>query len=445
MTLTFVRRAVGIVCTAWAALFWLWPRAIDWATCDRAYYYFTIARNLANGEGSTFDRIHPTNDFHSLWLGICILPHWFGLDDALALRVVLTAQMACIAYALDITLAMFDRKGIGVLGGFVLVALVLSPWGIAIFANGTESAIAVLVAASMLDKLENRDSAFSLALLLAASYLIHPAGALLVAFVSIAGVRKGWSRLEVIDVALFPLLVIVATMSFELWQFGTPLPLRSPGGHPWIAAILIIAITIAMFVRWSPVTRAGEMLDRAAPVFGYGAAIAALEIASHPAPSPSRWAVLGFGGAVIVGAFTVDAESWRPLGIVFALGQVALVGRSVMEILAPARSADMATRREAALWIRENVEVSAVLSAIEPGVVAYYSHRRVVDGGALASALAHARGWRTITVPIDYALDRKRDARAPEPGRGLVHTWTYARAGLSGRLHDDVIVLSRYE
>jgi hypothetical protein len=37
---------------------------------DDAYYYFTIARNLAAGLGSTFDTIHPTNGYHPLWLAL---------------------------------------------------------------------------------------------------------------------------------------------------------------------------------------------------------------------------------------------------------------------------------------------------------------------------------------------------------------------------------------
>jgi hypothetical protein len=35
---------------------------------DDAYYYFEVARNIALGHGSTFDRLHDTNGFHPLWL-----------------------------------------------------------------------------------------------------------------------------------------------------------------------------------------------------------------------------------------------------------------------------------------------------------------------------------------------------------------------------------------
>ena len=35
---------------------------------DDALYYFTIAHNLAHGDGISFDTIHPTNGMHPLWL-----------------------------------------------------------------------------------------------------------------------------------------------------------------------------------------------------------------------------------------------------------------------------------------------------------------------------------------------------------------------------------------
>ncbi len=43
-----------------------------WFIRDDAYYYFKVAQNVAQGHGSTFDGIHPTNGYHPLWLLICI-------------------------------------------------------------------------------------------------------------------------------------------------------------------------------------------------------------------------------------------------------------------------------------------------------------------------------------------------------------------------------------
>ena len=49
---------------AWADLYTL---ILD-VTSDDAYYYFQIARNLADGGGVSFDGETPTNGFHPLWL-----------------------------------------------------------------------------------------------------------------------------------------------------------------------------------------------------------------------------------------------------------------------------------------------------------------------------------------------------------------------------------------
>jgi len=41
---------------------------LDWYSSDDGFYYFQVARNLAAGQGFTFDGLNPTNGFHPLWL-----------------------------------------------------------------------------------------------------------------------------------------------------------------------------------------------------------------------------------------------------------------------------------------------------------------------------------------------------------------------------------------
>lgn len=47
---------------------------------DDSFYYFQIARNIAEGSGSTFDSVNLTNGYHPLWL-IAILPFFYALSD----------------------------------------------------------------------------------------------------------------------------------------------------------------------------------------------------------------------------------------------------------------------------------------------------------------------------------------------------------------------------
>ncbi|MFH1841774.1 MAG: hypothetical protein ABIF77_01070 [bacterium] len=48
---------------------------------DDAYYYFTIARNLAEGLGPTFDGLASSNGFHPLWQFLLVPLFRFGGDD----------------------------------------------------------------------------------------------------------------------------------------------------------------------------------------------------------------------------------------------------------------------------------------------------------------------------------------------------------------------------
>jgi len=67
---------------------------------DDAYYYFTIARNMAHGMGPTFDGISLTNGFHPLWQFLvvpCFLPPGLWLPIHLALTItVLFDVLSCL-------------------------------------------------------------------------------------------------------------------------------------------------------------------------------------------------------------------------------------------------------------------------------------------------------------------------------------------------------------
>jgi len=66
---------------------------------DDASYYMTIARNIAAGQGATFDRIHATNGFHPLWL-LMLVPLFLlhGAPETM-IRVVVLLQAALLGLA----------------------------------------------------------------------------------------------------------------------------------------------------------------------------------------------------------------------------------------------------------------------------------------------------------------------------------------------------------
>lgn len=159
--------ATAVVVALWVALVLLWDEAPFALTFDDAYYYFGIARNVAAGEGSTFDRINSTNGYHPLWLGMSVPFYLVGLDGLAAVRAQLVFQM--LLYGASFLLvadsvgrgvggwsAVLRRRGTGdatwctaaVAGLFVL--LVANPFVVKVFVNGLESAVVIVVDAALL-------------------------------------------------------------------------------------------------------------------------------------------------------------------------------------------------------------------------------------------------------------------------------------------------------
>jgi hypothetical protein len=74
------------LCIAWAPFEWL----LRYVLADDAFYYFTIARNAAQGFGLTFDRIAETNGFHPLWLFILLPIQSLMQDKIVAIHAILS-------------------------------------------------------------------------------------------------------------------------------------------------------------------------------------------------------------------------------------------------------------------------------------------------------------------------------------------------------------------
>ncbi len=61
---------------------------------DDSFYYLQIAKNIAAGYGSTFDRINPTNGYHPLWTLVLVPLFWLvPHDNELAIHLTLTLQV----------------------------------------------------------------------------------------------------------------------------------------------------------------------------------------------------------------------------------------------------------------------------------------------------------------------------------------------------------------
>jgi hypothetical protein len=65
---------------------------------DDSFFYLQVARNIVAGHGSTFNTVTPTNGYHPLWMGVCILVESIARGDRdLVLRIVFAIQAALAA------------------------------------------------------------------------------------------------------------------------------------------------------------------------------------------------------------------------------------------------------------------------------------------------------------------------------------------------------------
>lgn len=105
-----------------------------------AYYYFTIARNLSEGAGFTFDGVSTTTGFHPLWLGILTVIHsiFTGIASFQVAVYVFSAIIFVSGHLLLTKVA--DKLGIS-LYGFILVSSVVFLINLNYFQFGLENTL----------------------------------------------------------------------------------------------------------------------------------------------------------------------------------------------------------------------------------------------------------------------------------------------------------------
>jgi len=109
---------------------------------DDAFYYFTIARNIAAGNGITFDGLSPTNGFHPLYV-VLLLPFFlFNFNDVdvpvhlgLTTLSILNVMTAIVLYKIII---MFGRKKAALYSTFIWL---FNPYIIFLTLSGVEASL----------------------------------------------------------------------------------------------------------------------------------------------------------------------------------------------------------------------------------------------------------------------------------------------------------------
>ncbi len=123
-------------------LAWLPEKYLFYLISDDAYYYFTIARNLATRGMLSADGITLTNGFHPLWLFL-ITPifllinaqHWLAVHCALTLSALFDTAAGFLIYRV------LEKLGKPTLGFWAATFYLVNPYGVWITMNGLETGL----------------------------------------------------------------------------------------------------------------------------------------------------------------------------------------------------------------------------------------------------------------------------------------------------------------
>jgi hypothetical protein len=202
---------------------------------DDAFYYFGVARHIAQGSGSTFNGIDPTNGYHPAWL--LIIEPVFSLSQGRAALIGVTVVSCLLFVAFGAILEQISR----VVGGasIVLVSaapiLTVSVVGPSYFFSGMETGLAV-VGLSAVGLFFLRTSGFSqaaatprnaaiLGLLMTLSIAARLDTVITMTLVGLVALWRWRTKIVVaLQIAVIPTIFLVAYAAFNLASFGTPTP-----------------------------------------------------------------------------------------------------------------------------------------------------------------------------------------------------------------------------
>jgi len=392
---------------------------------DDSYFYMQIASNIVQGNGSTFHGITPTNGYHPLWmLGAVTAVFLAAGNKALALHIVVILQVL-LALAAAILLERLLRA-MSLDFRFAAIAVLLTYLlGTSIY--GSEAHVnAVMLIAAMLSLWrslgdDRLGTWFTTGLLLGLAILARLDNVFVVGALGALGVWHD-SRRDVTTISrrasaafLGGAIVLAPYLAQNALQFGHIMPVSGA-----------IKTTVPL-LDWN-IGRLGKMGRLAAP-FG----LVALVIGSVLDDSQRRrvlWLGLGSGvvaHALFISVFTDHYTFWpwyyvpgvlaagltasflprwlafhvssqaaaliRPVVVFATIGVLCLgAGRTWLKAFSPltigpvsidARINEYRWNEEFAGWMREHLPPDATVFVTDwPGVLAYYSDRRVfpMDG-----------------------------------------------------------------
>lgn len=439
---------------AWLPMMLGWGPLPHALTYDDAWYYFQIARNVAGGDGSTFDGINATNGYHPLWLVVSIFPYVLGLDGTAAVRALLVAQLGLYIGALTVLAGIISRTGAGTdrqagswgrlaarpdagrsgrwCAGAVVVVWVLAtanPAVLRLFVNGMESGLVALTGALLLVLAAHHRGDLLAApghttLLLCTAFLARTDA------VVVAAAALVWSALlhrrverRIMAIGAVFSAVVMAYMAVNVALVGHPMQISGvskqvdPDGARLALIVSCVVAAGAMLLVGSWVRRESLggrawRLPRTAAWFGatawwaaasalllgYSRGLATEDYLWHYVPH-GLWLVALLGHVVADLAEGVVAErpptdptAHRRAAVLAVVALPFAVGLAFQAgaLVDPERYALQAGDRAAAEWIAANLPADAVVGSFDAGVLGYFAERPVVN----LDGLVNSYEWR---------------------------------------------------
>jgi hypothetical protein len=404
-------RATAAVGLAGLAVVLLWSDAPFALTFDDAWYYGEIGRHLAEGHGSTFDTINPTNGYHPLWQAIATLPHLVGFDGLGAMRALLALQLGLWVAAVVVVVRMVERPPATLAAVVVLVAA--NPFVLRTVASGLESGVVVLVGALLLSRPLDRRAG----VLLALAFLARTDAALLVAMAALwVWPDRGRLRPLLLPSAVTAAVYLVANQL----AFGIPtqvsgdvkrLPLTLGRAAAMGAVLLVAAALTRRTKRIEPSERFPQVTSFVART-GWYAGFCVAMVGYYLILSEQVWLwyfapVLLYGFALLLlgGADLLDGarqESLRSYRAVQAILLLPLAGGLVLQVgpfTDPHQRSIQEANRDAGRWMSEHLPDDAVVASWDAGVLGYFTDQPVVNLDGVVNSAEYHDAMRDGTRP----------------------------------------------
>lgn len=459
---TFVQRTViaaAVLLIGYLIWIWLWPNSVFLLCFDDSFYYFEIAKNLAAGEGSTFDRIHLTNGYHYLWMALCIPVYQLGLSGVTAVQTLLTFQVLVYGVAIGVLASAIrnaigpwplvlettpDREALGkrIIGWLAILFAIAatSPMLVKMIVNGMESGIYVLFYAILLarsvvhrgDLVTNtsRQERWLLAIVGSLAFLSRTDAGLMLLCLGIASLPaawrlgiSGWGRL--VELFALPTATIAGFLMFNELYFGIPMQvsgeLKRVAPNALRGTILVVALLTPLLVALILRGEIGRKFPRVRSLlvstawfgvfvcllFAYYLGLQTFARSWYFGPAALYGLVLVFVAiadlceGVILEAKPDADRPERQVSFVIALAGLLGIGGWLFQAYSLDSSGLLGMRlanKAAAEWISDNLPESTVLGSWDAGVLGYFAEQRIVNLDGVVNSVEYLEAMKRSRI-----------------------------------------------